>query len=526
MKVGTITPKSRPQSDYMYERRGPWPQPLPLHPFGMAPGVVHIPKDEIRRWNRTIGLRYYRTILFYWPKAAWYAWKHRALEPLSDEQFERYLTHSSLSKFISNELNEPEKCPLNEKLRYFAQFLKEEPKESWWVSDFTLVKDTKTYPGIYVAPTIVLFKGDIVDGRRKVVAICFPQNPEGTERMFTPEDGHAWELAKYFAMQGASLRISLSAHANLHFPYDSINAISKSALPIDSVLLRLLLPHLELSLELNYSVLNSRTSPVQNPKPLPYAALPSDATGLLPLFLYGYHGMPNDPPYDEKGQPVENPSYPKFHLHLVPQRYHSDYGVFLLAYFEAIRRFVFDVIGQIPADEFADIRIWANYVSEYVPGFPSGNDIFVEDAIGGLTFHTNFIDENLLAKAIANIIWDLSVGHAADHYDYSTININHMPFCIRVPPPQSKNIPPLDRKKMVKWIDIFRHKYERQMFFIARNVTLLKDVVYNFNKPNEEGLRALNSRLLKDLHEVEAGLEKRGIYNYIPLDQIARSIQY
>ncbi|MCB0573739.1 MAG: hypothetical protein KDC61_04140, partial [Saprospiraceae bacterium] len=64
-----------------------------------------------------------------WPSAAWYAFKHRALEPLSDEQFERYLTHSALSKFISNELNEPEKCPENEKLRIFEEFLKKEPDE-------------------------------------------------------------------------------------------------------------------------------------------------------------------------------------------------------------------------------------------------------------------------------------------------------------------------------------------------------------------------------------------------------------
>lgn len=135
----------------------------------------------------------------------------------------------------------------------------------------------------------------------------------------------------------------------------------------------------------------------------------------------------------------------------------------------------------------------------------------------------NIKEVYVLAETVANIIWDLSVGHAADHYDYSTININHMPFCIRVPPPDSKNIPPIDRKKMVRWIDIFRHKYERQMFFVARNVTLLKDVRYNFYKPGEGPLRDLNTAFLQKLKETEENLT---VYNYIPLDQISRSIQY
>lgn len=519
MKAGYQLPNVRPQSDYLYERRGPWPQPQPAHPFGFAPGVAHVPEDEIRRWNRTTGMRYFRTILTYWPVAAWYAWKHRALEPLSDEQYEIYLTHSALSKFISNELNEPEQCPQNEKLRIFADIMRKEPGQSWWVSDFTLVKDLKkmTYPGVYVEPTMALFKGELVNGKRKAVAIYFPDN----QLMLTPEDGNAWELAKYFVMQGASLRISLSAHANLHFPYDSINAISKSALPKDSVLLRLLLPHLELSLELNHNVLNSKTSPVQNPHGMPYAALPSGPDGLATLFLYGYHGMLNNPPKDEEGNYIFNPSYPMYKYQLEPRTFHSDYGTFLMAYYNTVNNFVHEIIKLIPQEEYVDIMVWADYVKQWVPDFPNGDEIFV-DTPNGLKIR-DYKEENLLAKAISSIVWDLSIGHAVDHYDYSTININHMPFCLRVPPPASKTIPPLDRKAMIKWSDIFKHKYERQLFFIAVNVTLLKDVRYDFNKPNEEPLRQLNEQFLKNLHETEKNLK---VHNYIPLDQISRSIQY
>src|SRR5271169_1789616 len=131
-------PNVRPQSDYLYERRGPWPQPQPSHPFGFAPGVVHVPKNEIRKWNWTIGIHYKITMLTYWPKAMWYAWRHRSLEPVPDHDFEEIVTHSSLSKFISNELNERDKYPDNEKLKIFAAFLDGAPAgEKFFVADYT-----------------------------------------------------------------------------------------------------------------------------------------------------------------------------------------------------------------------------------------------------------------------------------------------------------------------------------------------------------------------------------------------------
>lgn len=502
-------PKVKPSSDYYYNRKGPWPQPQPSHPFGFAPGVVHVPKDEVKKWNRTIGIHYKITFLTYWPVSMKYAFQNRSLKPVSDAEFEELLTHSSFSKFISNELNEREKYPENEKLTIFKEFLDAEPEEKFFVSDFTLLEHCLSYPGIFTAPTISLFKGDLVDGKRKVVAIYFPDTP----LMLEPKDGNAWELAKYFVLQGAAIRISSSAHANLHFPYDSINAVSKTCLPKDSVLLRLLKPHLDLTLELNYSVLNSPTSPIVNNQKLPFAAFPAPEGGLAGMFLYGYNGIEG------------NPSYPKYKFQIVPDTFHSDYGTFLMAYYDTIFDFVHKVVEQIPQDEFTDIMIWADYVKTWVPDFPSGKEFFHLDQNGEAKFKKR--DENgeksLLSRVIANIIWDLSIGHAADHYDFSLIDINVAPLRLRVPPPDSKDIPPFDRKDLIHWGDIFRHHFERKMFFAPRNVTLLKDTVYNFNKPTEQTLRELNIYFLNDLKKTEKELT---VYNYIPLDQISRSIQY
>ncbi len=502
-------PKVKSSKDYYYDRKGPWPQPQPSHPFGFAPGVVHIPKDEVRKWNWTIGIHYKITFMTYWPVSMIYAFKNRELKPVSDAEFEDLLTHSSFSKFISNELNEREKYSKNTKLEIFKEFLDAEPDEKFYVSDFSLLEHCLSYPGIFTAPTISLFKGELVDGKRQVVAIYFPDS----KLMLEPKDGNAWELAKYFVLQGAAIRISSSAHANLHFPYDSINAISKTSLPKDSVLLRLLKPHLDLTLELNYSVLNSPTSPIVNNQKMPFAAFPAPEDGLAGMFLYGYNGM------------EENPSYPKYKFQIVPDTFHSDYGTFLMAYYETIFDFVHKVVEQIPPDEYTDIKIWADYIKTWVPEFPSGDEFFYFDHNGVAKFkkHDESGEKSLLSKVIANIIWDLSVGHAADHYDYSLIDINVAPLRLRVPPPDSKNIPPFDRKDLIEWGDIFRHHFERKMFFAPRNVTLLKDTVYDFNKPTEQTLRELNIYFLQDLQKTEKELT---VYNYIPLDQISRSIQY
>jgi len=32
--------------DFLYGHEGPWPQPSPDHPFGLAPGIYNIPAQE------------------------------------------------------------------------------------------------------------------------------------------------------------------------------------------------------------------------------------------------------------------------------------------------------------------------------------------------------------------------------------------------------------------------------------------------------------------------------------------------
>jgi hypothetical protein len=64
---------------------------------------------------------------------------------------------------------------------------------------------------------------------------------------------------------------------------------------------------------------------------------------------------------------------------------------------------------------------------------------------------------------------------------------------------------------------------EWKMFFMPVNVTYLHNTDYNFRDPQ---LKAANQEFLEALKFTEAGLESKGIPNFIPLNQISRSIQY
>ncbi len=85
-------------SDYLYDRMGPWPQPNPAMDLWAA--VVHLPKDELRRYQWNIGLRYMSQLVLYTPAALWYAWTNPGLAPLDDAEFADRMCVRAFSKFL------------------------------------------------------------------------------------------------------------------------------------------------------------------------------------------------------------------------------------------------------------------------------------------------------------------------------------------------------------------------------------------------------------------------------------------
>lgn len=470
------------KSKYLYDRKGPWPQPSPSHPFGEAPAVVHIPKDEQRTWFWNIGFRYIRNVLFYWPKAMWQAWKNPTWDSIDDDVFCDQIYTTPLAKFLNPIIDDN----LQEIFR--TQLAEKDAVSTHFVADFSCMKNVIPFRGLYVASTVVLMSKYPDESKLRLHAIYIFE----TNLLVLPTDGESWFLAKNFAMMGATYRILLSTHPILHFPFDTVNAITKTALPVDNTIFKLLYPHFQFTLTLNDSVLESKSSPVYNDQKYPFTGFCGPQEGLLTLLESGYAGISG------------NSSYPKFVWDDKPTKVYSDYQIFLDQYYHAFKRFTDEVVKNIPAIEIPDIKIWADYISAWLPGFPSGEKIMKED---------------LLSSCLAKIMWDLSVAHATDHHSYGTIPINRLPIRMRVPPPATTK-DTFNPKDQAKFIDVFKYALEWKLFFNDHTVTRLIDVDYKFATVE---LQKLQANFLQDLELVDLHMP---VKRYMDLKNISISIQF
>lgn len=467
---------------FLYDRKGPWPQPSPSHPFGEAPAVVHIPKDEQRTWFWNIGFRYIRNVLFYWPKALLKAWKNPSWELIDDEVFCDQIYTTPLAKFLNSKLDDS----VQEVFK--AQLEAKDPDSTYFVADFSCMQNVIPFKGLHVAATLVLMSKPNQESRLNLHAIYIKE----TQLLLLPTDGDAWYLAKNYAMMGATYRILLSTHPILHFPFDTVNAITKTSLPIDNTVFKLLHPHFQFTLTLNDSVLESKSSPVYNDQKYPFTGFTGPQEGLLTLLESGYAGIEG------------NSSYPKFEWDVYPTKVNSDYQVYLLEYYKVFKRFTDGVVKNIPESEMKDIQNWATYISQWLPGFPNGEKIMEGD---------------LLSGCLAKIMWDLSVAHATDHHSYGTIPINRLPIRMRVPPPSRKE-DTFDPKDQANWKDVFKYALEWKMFFNDYTVTRLVDVDYKFDSVE---LQKLQANFLQDLGIVDANMP---VKRYMDLKNISVSIQF
>ncbi|PIK16183.1 hypothetical protein [Halobacteriovorax sp. JY17] len=463
--------------DFLYGRKGPWPQPSPDHPFGESPAVLKIPLREILDWWIFVGLRYVVTLLLT-PFIYIYYLFNRGLVSVSDKEFNSYLTKSMMSKFLSHQLDKSD-------LNHFKDYINED--ETYLITDLSPVEVVDTFEGIFVSPSKTLL--ELRDGKYVVKCIYIDDSKE----IFTPKDGEGWELAKYFVLQGAALCATLVEHPSLHFPLDSINAITKTALPKEHILFKLLYPHLRFTLQLENAVLTYKTSLLQSKWWMPYAPYPGPYDGLRELLVCGYKGM------------IGNKSYTGYQFYRRPRKIYSEYGDFLNLYYDTIHDFVSEVLADVKCGDRA-IENWANYISPLVPNFPDGKEIF---------------EEGNLVDTVSYFIWDVTIAHSLDHYNYGAMNIQKVPLRIRHTAP-TKGMSYFSRKKLVSAVDQTKYRMSQLLFFKPTNVTCLYNTNYNFK---EEKLIRMNKDFLQNLHEAERSALVKGI-NYMPLKDIARSIQY
>lgn len=510
------------EREFLYDLQGPWPQPNTLNQR-LFPAVVHLPFRERMQWNLRVGLRYALQAVFYTPFAAVYGLFNPSPRILSDHEFEERFDNTVFNKMIlpfrapdaagsrsaavreapmaQTSVREAQEQFVQRETQLAAQMAWERFPEQmqasgdeseYFIADFEIFEQLETFPGTYAAGTSVLFRRDSPTDRLSVVSIRI----NGLK--LTPRDGDAWELAKLFTMQAATIRLVFSTHALLHFPEDSINAISKNVLPTDHVLFQLLIPHFDLQLVLDNVVQTSSTSPVKNNQLFPWTPHTGPMVGLVRTLQQLYCGV------------EDNPHYPAYHFKHPRRTAGEKYVNFLEAYYQAILRFVRKVLAGIgPDDEF--VCKWADYVAHHVPGFPNSANIFaIQDESAGV---------RNLDWAVATIIWDVSVGHTTDHYNMGLLDINGNPMRIRVPPPASKD-DRFDRSKLRKWSDFFRYKLFWRLFLRSTTVYRLDKVRYPFSDPK---LRQYNDEFLQDLKDTAKSVAAD---EFIPLREIARSVQF
>lgn len=462
---------------FLHGRMGPWPQPSPAHPIGEAPAVIHLPWKETLDWWMWIGSRYTATLL-YTPIAYLRGILNPGLKEVSDFEFNEMLQNSMLSKFITPKFDKRD-------LEIFKEYLNS--NESYFIVDLEAVKVVKPFEGIHCSGTKTLLK-KIADNKYEAIAIWVDK----TSTLLTDKDGDAWELAKYFVLQGGALCATLVVHPLLHFPLDAINAITKTAVPKNHILFKLIYPHTRFTLPLENAVLTYKSSLLQAKWWMGYAPYPGDAHGLRDLLVQGYMGI--------KG----NDSYEPYSYPMTPTKVWSKYGEFQDEYYKAFYDFVSVILKEVKSDDYF-VASWAKWVSQNVPGFPNENEIFKGD--------------NLI-KAVAFYLWDVTVGHTVDHYDYGQMDVRKIPLRLRQAPPK-KGDKMASRKKLVKFWDTGKYIMAQILFYRPTTVTKLIDTEYAFEKPEHI---AATEKFFTTLRELDKKFKKAG-NRYIPLDKIARSIQ-
>ena len=465
--------------DFLYGRKGPWPQPCPDHPYDESPGVIHLPLGEWADWWLRIGSRF----VIQWPIFTPIYFLEGLLKPgckkVTNGEFHEYITNSMMSRFITPQLDAVDK-------EIFKNDMK--PGKEYFIVDLDPVRVVVPFKGMHVCPTKTLLEKR--EDNFHVVSIWI----EKTNALIEPTDGDAWELAKYFVLQGGALCATMVVHPLQHFPLDAINAITKTALPKEHVLFKLLYAHLRFTLPLENAVLNFKMSLLHDDKWWKtYAPFPGPYNGIRDLLVEGYRGIKN------------NDSYPPFSYPRRPPKIYSGYGTFLDAYYETIYAFVDDVVKTIPPQDNA-VKCWADYIHSWIPGFPNGKEIF---------------EGKTLTEVVAYFIWDVTVGHTIDHHNFGEMDVRKVPMRLRQAPPK-KETKMLPLNKLQTPIDLMKYKLAMRLFFAPTVLTKLIDAQYDFKDPS------LISRVDKfkvDLKATEKALNEKGL-KYVPLDGIAASIQF
>lgn len=514
--------------DFLYGENGPWPSPpvdenaCKVAPEVLIEGPHCIPAEEVDEWEKTLGNYYDTSNFLAFTRSAidyasdllriplstlhkyeieadillWYGLERPEnfgdrtgqYPALSDVTFTDMIAHGLLSKLM---------CRVDPAEQSRCKDLLNDNTREYWKCDLTHMRVVlNALPGEFVAPSIVYLSrplnpvaGEEYDFRVDGIRI-FVQSRAGGPfdrgALLQPGEGKAWQLAKYFALQGALVRVNLIDHPMVHFPFDAINAITKSVLPTSNRVLQLLLPHLLLSLTVDNAVLEGKHSLLNRTGNFPYSPYPAAGSEIRKVFPFYWWG--SEPP---------NNAFPPYGFATEPRPIPSKYGAFLNGYYPPILNFTTAVVASIPEDshDWESIRFWADHVASWIPGFPNGQAIYK--------------NRELLAKTCAAIIWNGAIVHTSDHWLMHQMFEQKLPtpYVLREPPQlsPSADVEPDYRPSLLLIRDAIAARLCDEMFFMPHCTTLLSAFEYKLF-PDELG--PVIARFKKEMTATDAELHK------------------
>ena len=482
LRVPAVAP-----DQFLYGRKGPWPQPSPSHPMGEAPEVLTIPSLEETLFNATIGTRYLTTQLGYPPYASRLATSKLGYTTPTDDEFNAMMFQTGYTRFLKDlttlDCVQFEVGPTTDLKKY----------------DFSAMDVVLPLEGTYCAGTKLLVADNEGWNGRVCLAIRVG------DVLVHPNDS-AWGLAKIYALQGAAYHMLFVVHPALHFPMDSLNAVMKTSVPYTHPLFQIMLPHTSYSLALNNAVLESANSVVnENPQGTWFDPLTGSAYNLKLLFSAGYTGS-SEAKYSN--------AYPRYDFMNIPMGFDSAYGQWLAAYYDrAFLPFATTVAEHIlkppAADESTEhsdflrgyTQLWARYCHTFIYGFPHEDDV---------------LEVETLARTIALFLWDTSLAHGADHASFGNqIPVEAKFLRIRRKPPESKDDPPVEAGQIFTADDLARAELANVMFFAPATMEPnLNTTMYAFLDPE---LQVAQDKFQADLLAVS---EDTSLTQYMPLTAI------
>jgi hypothetical protein len=456
---------------------GMWPQ-APVTYDDFYPAIIHLTDRERTEHLRANMLRYLGQIVSLTPKAAWRATTRPRVHPVDDALFARILTQTALAQYIRRTLSAEDRLAFRACLNG--------PDESFVRIDFSQAQPGPVRPGVRLEPTTTLLR-EHADGIHQACAIRV------RDTVYTPCDGDAWTLAKYQVLSGVNVHQVVLIHPRLHFPNDVINALTKSLLPMNHPVAQLIVPHTRISLGLDHAVMNHRRSALLNSPQEIYTANALDTDGMCAAVAVGRLGVDG------------NDAYPAYDFWGIENDPRTPIGRYCDDWQRAFQRFTTKITSSVPNGDAAVTR-WADAISQWVPGFPDGREIFQDDCLG---------------RAVGRYLVSVTVLHSADHYSYAAIPVEYLPMRIRIPFPAEKiRTEPLQLDKLVSREDFFRHILCHRMFFKPVVVQSLDEVRYSFpNGPARQAVCEFRNEWIE--------LDNRWHGSGFPASyQIASSIQY